>query len=449
MKSSATRLAEPVDWLIDGGSVVTLDPTGRVIANGFVAIRGDHIVAVGEGREARRYRPRRRLDATGRIVMPGLVNTHGHAPMTLFRGVSDDQELMTWLQRFMFPLEAQHVNRKFVFWGTMLACWEMIASGTTTFADGYFFEDAVAEAADEAGLRAMPGQGIFDVPVPDAKNVEEGLKIGEAFLKKWSGHARIHSSLFPHSAFTCGAETLGRVQQLARGYGARIQFHMAESQTELGVVRERYGTTPCRFAEQAGFLRDNVTAAHCVWLDEEEIRLLRERGVSVAHCPESNMKLASGIAPVPKLLAAGVTVGLGTDGPASNNNLDMFEEMATAAKLHKVAALNPTLVPAESALRLATIEGARALGLGDETGSLEPGKQADLIVVHTNSPASIPQYNLYSHLVYATGAEAVETTMVAGRLLMRGQKILTLDTERIRKMTEQFRRQIARTLAAL
>lgn len=444
-----SRPQEPVDWLVRGGTVVTLDSSGKIIEDGFVAVGGDRIVAVGPGREAGGYRARRTLDARGRIVLPGLVNAHGHVAMSLFRGVSDDQELMMWLERYMFPLEAKHVDREFVFWGSLLSCWEMITSGTTTFADGYFFEDAVAEAASEAGLRAVPGQGIFDVPVPDAKNADEGLKVGEALLKKWSGHTRIHASLFPHSAFTCGATTLKRVQRLATDYRAHVQFHMAESQTELAVVRERYATTPCRFAAQAGFLRENVIAAHCVWLDDEEIKMLRDRGVSVAHCPESNMKLASGIAPVPKLLAAGITVGLGTDGPASNNNLDMFEEMSTAAKLHKVAGLNPTLVPAETALRMATIESARALGLGEITGSLEPGKQADLIVVRTDGPAALPLYHVYSHLVYSVGSQAVETSMVAGRLLLRDRKLLTLDTQLIARKAGQYRRRIARSLREL
>jgi len=438
---------QPVDLLVLGGTILTLDPVDTIVPDGAVAIRKGRIAAVGPRRELeRRYRPRRRLDARDRLILPGLVNAHTHAAMTLFRGVSDDQELLTWLEKYMFPLEARFVSPAFVRWGTRLACWEMIASGTTTFADGYFFTREVARVADEAGLRAVPGQGIFDVPTPDAKNSSAGLKRCEALLGEWQGHPRITPALCPHSCYTVAPETFPRIQELAARYDAPVMIHAAESQGEMKMMRERYGTTPVRHLARLGALGPNLTAAHCVWVDDDEIRLLAEHGVGVAHCAESNMKLASGTAPLAKMLAAGVAVGLGTDGPASNNDLDMFGEMATVAKLHKVASLDPTRAPAAQVLRLATLGAAAALHLEKEIGSLEPGKRADLIVVETSSPNALPLYHPYSYLVYSARADAVETVLVEGKILMERRRLQTLDTEVIRRHAERYRRQIAAAL---
>ena len=438
---------EPADLLVLGGTVLTLDARDTIVAEGAVAIRKDRLVGVGPRRELeRRFRARRRLEARGHLILPGLVNAHTHAAMTLFRGVSDDQELLTWLEKYMFPLEAQFVSAEFVRWGTRLACWEMIASGTTTFADGYFFEEVVAEVADETGLRAVPGQGIFDVPTPDARDAAEGLARAESFLAKWRGHPRILPALAPHSCYTAGPETLRQVQELATRYSAPVMIHLAESQGELALVRQRYGTTPVRHLAGLGLLDRNLTAAHCVWLEDDEIRLLAQAGVGVAHCAESNMKLASGAAPLAKMLAAGVAVGLGTDGPASNNDLDMFGEMATVAKLHKVTSLEPTRAPARHVLRLATQGAAAALHLENEIGSLEPGKRADLIVVATSAPTALPLYHPYSYLVYAARSDAVETVIVDGKILMERRGLLTVDTEAIRRRVERFRRQITAAL---
>ncbi|MBI2955751.1 MAG: amidohydrolase [Acidobacteria bacterium] len=447
-KTSAKAAApEAVDLLVRGGTVLSLDAENSIYGDGAVALRGDRIVAVGPRRELeRRCRARRVLDCAGRLILPGLVNAHTHAPMTLFRGVSDDQELLTWLQKYMFPLEARFVSPEFVRWGARLACWEMIASGTTTFADGYFFEEEVAKAADEAGLRAVPGQGIFDVPTPDARNAAEGLARAERFLADWQGHPRVTPALCPHSCYTVAPETFGKIRQLAARYGALVMTHLAESQGELAMVRERYGTTPVRHLAACGALDANLTVAHCVWLDDEEIGLLAARGVGVVHCAESNMKLASGVAPVPRMLEAGVALGLGTDGPASNNDLDMFGEMATVAKLHKVHTLDPTALPAETVLRLATRGGAAALHMESEIGSLEPGKKADLIVVSAEGPNALPAYNPASQLVYATRAEAVETVVVDGRILMERRWLRTLDTEAIRRHAARFARRITAAL---
>jgi len=435
---------EPVALLVAGGTVLTLDAADTIVPDGAIAIRKEKIIAVGPRRELeRRYRARRRLEARDRLILPGLVNAHTHAAMTLFRGVSDDQELLTWLEKYMFPLEARFVSPDFVRWGTRLACWEMIASGTTTFADGYFFTAEVARVADEAGLRAVPGQGVFDVPTPDAKDSAAGLKRCEALLREWQGHPRITPALCPHSCYTVAPETFPRIQALAARYHARVMIHAAESQGEMKMMRERYGTTPVRHLARLGALGPNLTAAHCVWVDDEEIRLLAEHGVGVAHCAESNMKLGSGAAPLAKMLAAGVAVGLGTDGPASNNDLDMFGEMATVAKLHKVASLDPTRAPAAEVLRLATRGAAAALHLEKEIGSLEPGKRADLIVVETSSPNALPLYHPYSYLVYSARADAVETVVVDGKVLMERRRMLTLDTEAIRRHAERYRKKIA------
>jgi len=451
MKKKKTSAAPPerADLLVLGGTVVTLDARDTILPDGAVALRGDRIVAVGPRRETeKRYRARRRIDARDRLILPGLVNAHTHVPMTLFRGVSDDQELITWLEKYMFPLEARFVTPEFVRWGARLACWEMIASGTTAFADGYFFEEEVARAADEAGLRAVPGQGIFDVPTPDAKGSADGLKRAEVFLREWRGHPRITPALAPHSCYTVAPETFVKIRELAARYHAPVMIHLAESQGEMKIMKERYGTTPVQHLARLGALAGNLTAAHCVWVDDEDIRLLAAHRVGVAHCAESNMKLASGTAPVARMLAAGVVVGLGTDGPASNNDLDMFGEMATVAKLHKVVSLDPTRAPAAEVVRLATQGAAAALHLEKEIGSLEPGKRADLIVVEASAPNALPLYHPYSYLVYSARADAVETVIVDGKILMERRQLLTLDTEALRRRAARFQRAIRAALPA-
>ena len=424
-----------------------MDPAGTVLPNGAVAMREGRILAVGSRRQIeRRYRSQRRIEARGRLILPGLVNAHTHAAMTLFRGVRDDQDLMTWLTKYMFPLEARFVSPEFVRAGALLACWEMIASGTTTFADGYFFEEQVARAADEAGLRAVPGQGIFDVPTPDAKDSAEGLARAEKFLSDWRGHPRVTPALFPHACYTVTPETFRKARDLAARHGAPVLTHLSESQGEMAMVRERYGTTPVRHLAAHGLLDKSLTAAHCVWVDDEEIALLASHGVGVVHCAESNMKLGSGIAPVGKMLASGLALGLGTDGPASNNDLDLFGEMGTVAKLHKVSTRDPTAAPAREVVRLATAGGAAALHMEKEIGSLEPGKKADLIVVGTSGPGALPLYDPWSYLVYSARADAVETVIVDGKVLMDRRRLATLDTEMIRRDASRFGRKIAAAL---
>jgi 5-methylthioadenosine/S-adenosylhomocysteine deaminase len=442
-----SRIPERADLIVAGGTVLTMDAGETVIANGAVAISEGAITAVGTRRSIEsRFRSRRSIDARGGLILPGFVNAHTHAPMTLLRGVKDDVDLMTWLTKYMFPIESRFVSREFVRWGALLACWEMIASGTTTFADGYFFEEEVARAADEAGLRAVPGQGIFDVPTPDSKTASEGLARAEKFLSDWSGHPRVTPSLCPHSCYTVEPETFRKTMDLAERFDAPVQTHLAESPAEIAMVRDRFATSPVRHLASVGVLNARLVAAHCVCVDEDEISLLAERGAGVVHCPESNMKLASGVAPIEKMLGAGVRLGLGTDGAASNNDLDMIGEMGSAARLHKVATLDPTAAPARAVLRMATLGGAEALHMDERIGSLEPGKRADVIVLGLSAPAALPLFDPVSHVVYSARSDAVETVIVEGRILMDHRRIRTLDTEAIRRRVERFGRKIRAAL---
>jgi 5-methylthioadenosine/S-adenosylhomocysteine deaminase len=448
-KRSASRSLgrEQVDLAIRGGTVLTLDAADTVIADGAVVIRGGRIVEVGPQRRLdRRYRARRTLRAEGHIVLPGLINAHTHVAMTLLRGVKDDVELMTWLTQYMFPLEARFATREFVRWGARLACWEMIASGTTTFADGYFFEEEVASAADASGLRAFPGQGILDVPTPDAKTAAEGLARAEAFLSRWTGHPRITPSLFPHSCYTVGPATFRATAALAARHGAPILTHLSESAGEVAMVRERYGTTPVRHLAGLGVLDRRWTAAHAVAVDGEEIEILSRAGVGVALCAESNMKLASGVAPIARMEAAGIAVGLATDGAASNNDLDLFGEMGSVARLHKVHTLDPTAAPARRVLRMATMGSAAALHREDEIGSLEAGKRADLIAVDTSGPNALPLFDPYSHLVYSAHASSVRATVVEGEILMENGRLRTIDTAAVARAADRFGRRISAAL---
>jgi 5-methylthioadenosine/S-adenosylhomocysteine deaminase len=404
-------------------------------------------MAVGTRRSIEsKFRARRSIDARGGLILPGFVNAHTHAPMTLLRGVKDDVDLMKWLTKYMFPIERRFVSPEFVRWGALLACWEMIASGTTTFGDGYFFEEEVARAADEAGLRAVPGQGIFDVSTPDSKTSAEGLARAERFLSEWSGHPRITPSLCPHSCYTVEPETFRKTMDLAERFDAPVQTHLAESPAEIAMVRERFATSPIRHLDSLGLLNARLVAAHCVCVDDDEVSLLAESGSGVVHCPESNMKLASGVAPIGKMLGAGVRLGLGTDGAASNNDLDMIGEMGSAARLHKVATLDPTAAPARAVLRMATLGGAEALHMDDRIGSLEVGKRADVIVLGLSWPAALPLFDPVSHVVYSARSDAVETVIVEGNVVMDRRRIRTLDVEAIRRHVQRFGRKIRAAL---
>jgi 5-methylthioadenosine/S-adenosylhomocysteine deaminase len=448
LPATSTAL-EPADLLIAGGTVVTMDPSYRIVEGGAVAVGGERILAVGPLAEVKaRYAATRTIDAAGRIVMPGLVNAHTHVPMTLLRGVADDVELMVWLNKYIWPAENAHVTPEFVTWGTRLAAWEMIRTGTTTFADMYFYEDQVAEAAKEAGLRGVCAVTIMDHPVPGLKSAEEGLRAAEAFLKRWSGDPLIVPAVGPHAVYTVGPQTLMRTKALADRYHAPLLIHAAESPSEMEMVRETYGTTTVTHLDRIGFLGPNVTLAHAIWLTDDEIALLAGKGVGAAHCPSSNTKVASGVSPVPKMRRAGVRVGLGTDGPASNNDLDLFEEIDLALKLHKITSGDPAVLAARDGVEMATLGGARALHLEREIGSLEPGKRADLIVLSTDAPSAQPMYHVYSHLAYALKGTDVVTTVVNGRVLMEERRLLTLDTAAIAAKAQEYGSRIAAGLRA-
>ncbi len=421
-------LRQPASLVLANAVVVTMDAAGRVLSPGSVALDGREILAVDTPEAiAARFAPRETIDLAGHILLPGLVNTHTHAPMVLYRGLADDLALMDWLEHYIFPAEAKTVSPEFVRTGTRLAALEMIRSGTTTYADMYYFEEEVARATREAGLRGVLGQTIIQFPVPDAPTPAAGLARAEAFIQAFADDDLIVPSVAPHSMYTLDAATLIASRDLAAKYGVPLQIHLAETEDEVRIARERHQTTPAAYLDRLGFWAPTTLAAHGVWVSPDEVAMLAARGIGVSHNPESNMKLASGTAPVLDYLRAGVTVGLGTDGAASNNDLDMFEAMRQAALLHKLISRDPRALSARTALQLATIGGARALGLGDRIGSLEPGKLADLIAVRTDHPRQVPMYDPISHLVYTTHGDDVRLTMVNGRVLMRDGRVESLD----------------------
>lgn len=443
----ASGRAANVDTLIVGGTVVTMDSDRRVIENGAVAIRGGKIVAVGTRAEvAAKYRARLTVNATGKVVIPGLVNAHTHVPMSLFRGIADDMDLQEWLTRFIFPAEGKNVNEAFVRAGTRLGLAEMIRGGTTTYADMYYFEDAIADETKKAGMRGVLGETIIDFPVPDAKTPAEGMAYAERFVNKWRNDPLIVAAIAPHAPYTVSTENLKAVKALADRLDAPMLIHVGETKKEADDLKADKGETPMAYLAKIGFLGGRVTAAHTVFLTDAEIEIMREKGVGSAHCPTSNMKLASGVARVPDMLAKGIRLGLGTDGAASNNDLSMWEEMDTAAKLHKVFSGDPKNVSAVQAFEMATIGGARALHLEDRIGSIEPGKLADIAIVDLDTLHQTPLYNVYSHIVYATKASDVRTVIINGRLVMLDRRLLTLNESAIKKDANAYRRKIIDSL---
>jgi 5-methylthioadenosine/S-adenosylhomocysteine deaminase len=363
--------------------------------------------------------------------------------MALFRGLADDLPLKAWLEEHMFPAEGKWANEEFVYWGTLLACSEMIRSGTTAFSDGYFFEDQAARAVLQSGMRGLVAQGILDFPTPDSPSPTEAIQRIERFIKDYSGSSLIKPAIFAHTVYTCSPDLLKKCRSLAERYAVPLITHLSETQIEIKEVMKKYGRRPINHLESLGLLSSPLIACHCVWLAEEEMDLLARRKVRVVHNPESNMKLGSGVAPVPDLLARGVTVGLGTDGCASNNNLDLFQEMDTAAKLHKVHRLDPTVMPAPTVLEMATLGGARVLGMEEEIGSLAAGKKADVIILDLNKPHLQPVYHIVSHLVYsATGAD-VRDVIIDGRMIMENRKLLTLNEEEILKKAKEWGEKIS------
>ena len=429
------------DILIKNGMLLTMDGSATFFADGAVAIKDDLIAAVDSVSALDSWQSERIIDANGGIIMPGLINTHTHAAMTCFRGLADDLPLMTWLNDHIFPAETQLDFDK-VYQGTLLACAEMIMSGTTTFCDMYLFEEAVALASAETGMRAVVGEVLYDFPSPNYGEIEHGLAYTEKLAARYENHPLVNVAVEPHSPYLCAPDLLKRAADLSRDVNIPLVIHLSETKSEVQDILERYGRTPVAHLANIGVLGPHVLACHCVELTAEDIVLLAESDVKVAHNPESNMKLASGVAPVPKLLEAGICVGLGTDGCASNNNLDLFAEMDTAAKLHKVHSLDPTVMDAQTVLSMATVGGARALGLEKITGSLEVGKRADVIVIDIRKPHLSPIYHPVSHLVYAVCGGDVDTTIINGRVVMENRRLLSMDIEAVMDAVNRIADQI-------
>jgi len=424
---------QEIDVLIKGGLILTLEPGAAPISSGYVAIRDGIIVNVGsisdlqEGVKAQKI-----ITTDSGLIMPGLVNAHTHAAMTVFRGLADDLPLSAWLNEHIFPAEAAHVNEDLVYWGTKLALAEMLLSGTTCVGDGYFIEDQTARAVQEVGMRAVLGQGVIDFQAPGQPDPAENVNKAREFIQRWNWVSDlIRPSVFCHSAYTCSSATLVRSKELARETGVILQIHLAETENEVRQILSEQGQTPVRYLDALGLLDESTLAVHCVHVDDEEIDLLSEKKVPVVICPESNMKLASGLARVPEMLKRGVRVSLGTDGPASNNDLNLFGEIRTAALMHKVATRDPTTLPSSQVLNLAVSGGAEALSLTDRIGTLTPGRQADLIVLNLNQPNLKPMYNPFSHLVYAASGHEVSTVVVGGQVLVEDGRLNTLDLDEI------------------
>ncbi len=418
------------DLVVTNGIVMTMDPNARVIDKGAVAVVGDTITAVGPAGEIGVTPATQTIDAGGGIIMPGLVNTHTHAAMTLFRGLADDLPLMDWLNDHIFPAESLLDPDK-VHAGTLLGCAEMILSGTTTFCDMYLFEDSVARAARSAGMRAVVGEVLYDFPSPNYGPIEKGFDYTRRLIDDWQGDPMVTIAVEPHSPYLCAPDLLAEAAGIASQYRLPLVIHLSETRSEVNQIRQKYDATPVQHLANLGVLDANLLACHCVVLDDEDMDLLERHDVKVSHNPESNMKLASGVSPVAELIDRGVCTGLGTDGCSSNNNLDLFAEMDMAAKLHKASRLDPTVMDAATVLRMATIDGARALGLDGITGSIETGKKADIIVIDTRKPHLTPMYHPASHLVYAVGGSDVSTTVVNGRVLMKDRRFLHLDLEQV------------------
>src|SRR5262245_62045674 len=432
LAAAAVVVAQParrsIALAVVGGTVITQDAAHRVVTPGAVAIAGTDIVDVDTPAAiSAKYDANETIDARSEVVLPGLVNTHTHAPMVMYRGLADDLALMDWLQKYIFPAEAKTVSPELVRVGTRLAALEMIESGTTTFVDMYYFEEEIAKAAIEAGLRGILGQTIIQFPVADARTPAAALERAERFIKEFKDNGLVVPAVAPHALYTNDKATLLASAEMGRRHGVPVLIHFAETEDEVKGARDQFKMTPAAYLESIGFWGPNTLAAHGVWVTDEDIAILKRRGVGVAHNPESNMKLASGAAPVGKYLAAGVALGLGTDGAASNNDLDMFEAMRQASFLAKHAARDPTALSAQSALDLATIGGARALHMDTLIGSLEAGKRADLITVSMGAARQTPMYDPVSHIVYTTRGDDVRTTIVNGKVLMKDRQVRTLN----------------------
>ncbi len=447
-ESSRKKTRQQIDLIIEGDYVVSMVADGTVYRDAAVAVDDGVIIAIGPASEiSSKYQSLSTLQGDNRIVMPGLINGHSHAAMTLLRGVAEDMALYDWLNNYIFPAEVEFVNADFVRIGTELACWEMIRGGTTTFVDMYYYADTTAEVVESCGMRAMVSATVIDQRSPDAENAADSITKGLAFIERWKGkNSRITPVFGPHSNYTLNAEQLRAVRDAAIDAGVAINVHMSESPYEIQHAKASYGTTSIELYDSIDFFDAPTVGAHVVWPTEAEIAILAERKVGVIHNPTSNMKTAAGIAPVTAMLKAGINVGLGTDGAASNNDLDMWEEIRLAALLQKVAQMDPEVLPAYTVLTMATRGGAEAIGLGDSIGSLTVGKRADIIQVSFDDVHFVPTYDVISHLVYVADEQDVTSVVVDGKVLMRDKEILTIDTGRVKKEATELAALIQKTL---
>jgi len=446
--TTAAQSKQSADLIITGGLVVSMNPERAIYQDGSVAINNDSIIAVGPRAEVEsKYHAAQTIDARGELILPGFINGHTHVPMTLFRGLHDDVTLNDWLYKYIFPAEAKNVNEEFVRWGTRLAAAEQIRSGVTTFADMYYFEDAVAEETKAAGMRGVLGETFIDFPAPDNKTNAAMLAYTEKFLQKWQGDPLIHAAPAPHSIYTCSKKTLEDTAALARKYHAPILIHVSEMKKEWDDSQKQNGISPVQYLDKVGVLGPDVVAAHCIFVDAADRKTLADRHVGCVHNPSSNMMLASGVSPVPEMRAAGVAVGLGTDGPAgSNNDLDIMEEMDLAAKLAKITKGDPLALNAKSTVEMATIDGARALHMEKDIGSLEAGKKADLVVLDLDKPNAVPMYEVYAQIAYALKGSDVSTVVIGGKAVMRDRKLLTVNEAEAIAKAKEYKKKIAASL---
>jgi len=451
LPTRAQKQAVTVDLLVTNATIVTMDPQRRVVENGTLATRGDEIFYVGPPKDEilfpKGIQAKQTIDARGKLLLPGLINAHTHVPMSLFRGLKDDVTLDDWLRKFIFPAEAKNVTKDFVRWGTRLATAEQIRSGVTIFADMYYFEDAIAEETKAAGMRGVLGETFIDFPAPDNKTHEQLLAYAEKFLQRWRNDPLIQAGVAPHSIYTDSEQTLKEAAALARKYNAPILIHVAEMKKELDESLENNHATPVQYLDRIGLLGADVLAAHCIYVNDEDRKILAERKVGCVHNPSSNMMLASGIAPVVEQRAAGIAVGLGTDGPAgSNNDFNLMEEIDLAAKLQKISKMDPRALGAKGALEMATIDGARALHMEKQIGSIEKGKKADFILIGLDAPNAVPLFDIYSLLAYSLKAADIETVVIGGRIVMRNHKLLTVDEPAAIAKAREYQTKIAASL---
>jgi 5-methylthioadenosine/S-adenosylhomocysteine deaminase len=437
------KMTEKADLLLRGGTILTLDKDDRVIEKGALAIRSGRIAGIGPEKEiAGRFSARKTLDLEGKIAMPGLINTHAHSAMALLRGVADDKALEEWLRDFIFPLEERFVDEEFALSGSLLACAEMALGGTTTFCDMYFQEKETGKAAEKVGLRAVIGEGIVALGEEEDRVWKRKKALTAVLSKEFAGSSLVSVAVEPHSPYTCSADVLQKAKEFARKEKLLYVIHLAETKQELDAFKKEKEMTPVAYLDSLGVLDADTLCAHCVWLEKGDFALLRQRQVKISHCPQSNMKLGSGIAPVARMLHEGLTVSLGTDSCASNNTLDMLAEMKSAALLGKVAALDPSVLSAREIVRMATIEGAKALGLEGEIGSLEAGKKADIITLDPSRPHLTPVYDYYSHLVYCANGCDVCDSIIDGKLVMENRQLKTVRLGSILRDAETIARRI-------